>query len=156
MVVFTSFSVWKTLEVGEYRSIQEVDEAFKRLDISWFFPAREICLNINLSGEKSEVDLVRTSVKGLGFSSGATIEQINRRIEGLKLRRCPAEAVITLRASYMDQPIGERLIAYMEPISFNFPRLLCVSRSAHGIWLDSTPARPGTLFDENQQLLLSK
>jgi hypothetical protein len=58
---------------------------------------KDILYKTEFSQEKKEYNLVRFTVKQLGFPSGATTEQIYQRAEDLGLELCPAEVGPHLR-----------------------------------------------------------
>ena len=78
--------------------------------------AEDFLQKISFSKEKKEYNLVSFSVKGLGFSSGATTKQIYDKAEELGLELCPAEVGPLLRLNYLDQPNGEYLRIAMKTI----------------------------------------
>lgn len=66
--------------------------------------------------QESEVDLVRMSVKDLGFKGNARFDEICARAKELGLELCPAEVGPQLRLQYLDQPKNEWLVIAMEAI----------------------------------------
>lgn len=95
------------------------------------------------------VDLVRLTVKDLGFEQGATTDQIYARADELGLELCPAEVGPQYRLAYSDQPLGELTYIAMKQITDRDgdPNVFDVVHDAGGLWLRSGWARPGRAWD---------
>lgn len=93
---------------------------------------------------KTAVDLVRLTVREMGFPRGATTIEIYARIRELGLLICPAEVGPALRQAYADQPIGEWIRVGMDPIAVSDGRLsvFLVDRGDGARWLNADWAEP--------------
>ena len=75
-----------------------------------------------------EAKLIRLRVEDLGFSSGATTDQIFARAEELGLELCPPEVGPQFRLQYKNQPMNECVYVGMKQISVS-----AVSSSVFGV-----------------------
>ena len=91
-----------------------------------------------------QVDLVRLTVKDLGFAQGATTDQIYQKAKELGLELCPAEVGPHYRLAYTNQPMNEWVTVAMKQISDpgGSPDVFHVNRDAGGVWLEDYWARP--------------
>lgn len=97
--------------------------------------------------EKLEkINLIRLTVKDLGFERGATTDEIYKRAEEIGLELCPAEVGPHYRLKYTDQPLGEWLSVAMKQIigRDGFPCVFRLVRFAGGLWFDSSWAKPAS------------
>ena len=94
--------------------------------------------------EPKKIDLVRLTVRDLGFPQTATTKQIFDKIEEYGLELCPAEVGPNYRLKYTDQPMGEYLLVGMKQISDSCgnPDVFELERDGAGLWLDSYWAKP--------------
>lgn len=85
------------------------------------------------------VELVRLTVKDLGFDQGATLEEIYRKAEELGLDLCPAEVGPQYRLAHGDQPLGDRTCIAMKQISNRYGEvdLFDVAHYEDGMWLNT-------------------
>jgi hypothetical protein len=90
-----------TLETDpEIDSPEKAEKAIRKQDISLLNLDKDILNKTKFSKTKETYDLVRFSVKQLGFPNGATTDEIYRRAEELGLELCPAEVGPQLRLQY--------------------------------------------------------
>lgn len=91
-----------------------------------------------------DIDLVRLTVKDLGFDRYATTDQIYKRAQELGLELCPAEVGPHLRLSYTDQPLGEWIVIGMKQIAdrSGYPSVFRLRRDGDDLWLDVHFALP--------------
>ncbi|MDP6651604.1 MAG: hypothetical protein QGF90_05780 [Gammaproteobacteria bacterium] len=95
--------------------------------------------------EAEQLDLVRLTVRDLGFPDGATTEEIYQKADELGLELCPAEAGPQLRLQEdTEQRLGTYLNIAMEQIpgSNGRPDVFCLYRRADRPELDAHDARP--------------
>jgi hypothetical protein len=80
------------------------------------------------------VNLFKVSCADLGFSDGATREELFKRAKKYGLELCPAEVGVVLREEYKDQPKGENLRIATEAIEilFRTDYVLAVFRAVEG------------------------
>ena len=110
------FPVWKTIQIGRYKTSAEIRKALEDGGFKISDWAKQILEKTPLSGSPSEINLVRMTVADLGFESSATTEEIYARANELGLDLCPAEVGPELRLQYPDQPLGEWSNVAMKPI----------------------------------------
>ncbi len=119
-----NLKIFRTIQLGTFYSIANLHEALKKggfnIDYDWNDHDREwtndLLNKTALVPIPITMNLVRLSVKDLGFPKGAIIQKIYKRAKKLGLNPCPAEVGPQLRLQYPDQPMHENLIIAMEPI----------------------------------------
>ncbi|MDO8667731.1 MAG: hypothetical protein Q7K35_01380 [bacterium] len=114
--IYTSFPEGKirkyNIEIGGKTKNQlEKEMAAKNIYISYY--AYDLLKKLKPLNKAERIDLIRLTVKDLGFSNGATTDEIYNRAEELGLELCPAEAGPHLRLQY---PEKERLLIATEQI----------------------------------------
>ena len=130
--------------------LNEVDEQGKRkIDINDFaqdmldkmFQSEEFQ---NQQKNPEQIDLVRLKVRDLGFSEGATTDQIYARAQELGLELCPAEVGPHQRLKDLDQPMGEWYRIAMKQIADRNgdPFVFGLERDEFGLWLDGYWSNP--------------
>ena len=138
----------KTIELTTKTSKEYTEELYSQgFKISdW---AQDILNKLETLKEKEEINLVSFSVKQLGFSDGATLQEIYNKAKEFGLELCPPQVGSELRLNYKDQPNGEWLGIAMEPISDRFgdPYLFRVDRYDSGSWLYYDNGRLGNHWD---------
>jgi len=115
----TTFPVWKTVTLGTFKDVKSLKKALEEKGFRIGDWAADV-LNqrtFKLAKEETEVNLVRLSVKELGFPRGAPYGEICAKAQELGLNLCPAEVGPALRYQYPDQPTGEWLTVAMEPLA---------------------------------------
>lgn len=128
------------LEIGGKIAVELVKELdAKKIIISDH--ALDLLLSeyFTVSKFKEQIDLVRLTVKDLGFPNEATTEEIYKKAEELGLELCPAEVGPNLQLKYSDQPLNERVRIAMKQISArpDSPSVFYLVRSASGLQLDA-------------------
>ncbi|MFC1613008.1 hypothetical protein ACFL23_01625 [Patescibacteria group bacterium] len=100
--------------------------------------------DFTVSKDKEQIDLVKLTVKDLGFPNGTTMDKIYEKVKELGLELCPAETGPHLRLEYKDQPMDEYLSIGMNQItdSSGNPDIFNVSRNSDGAWLYGYWANP--------------
>ena len=113
--------------------------------------------DFTVSQNVERLDLVRLSVKDLGFPDGATVLEIFIRAQELGLDLCPAEVGPHLRLQYVDQPLNEWVSVAMKQIAGRggFPGVFALERGGGGLWLSSRWAGPGDWWGADNQLAFS-
>lgn len=112
----TNFSVWKTITIGNIKTLDEIKSAIisKGFRIgSW----AEDVLNssaFTLAIDESQIDLYKVTPRDLGFIDGAYLAEVYWRAGELGLKLCPLEVGPQLRIQYLDQPKKESLQIAME------------------------------------------
>lgn len=94
--------------------------------------------------QSEQIELVRLTVRDLGFANGATIDQIYQKANEFSLELCPPEVGPAYRVQYTDQPMNEYLLIAMEQISGpgGGPGVFGLDRGAGGVWLGRGFAGP--------------
>jgi len=90
------------------------------------------------------IQLFRATNAELGYPDGCTVAKSFAALEKLGAVKLPPDAMALLRLVYLDQPLGERLLGYMEPIpdSRGYLKVFYVVRYENGLWLRSYCAYP--------------
>ncbi|MEX0652153.1 MAG: hypothetical protein WD509_01380 [Candidatus Paceibacterota bacterium] len=134
------FQVWKTINIGTYKNVEELKRAIKEKGFrigSW---AEDVLHSESFTMSKTEkkVDLVRITPSGLGFSNGAYRKDIYKKATEAGLEICPLEVGPQLRIQYLHQPRLESLQIGMES-QFDSENHESQFRVVHGgdnfIWL---------------------
>jgi hypothetical protein len=104
----------ETLETDpRVNSPETCEETLKAKNIYLSDWAKDILHQTQFSRKKEKYELVRFTVKQLGFLNGATTEQIYKRAEELGLELCPAEVGPHLRLKNLTK---EWMLIAMKPI----------------------------------------
>lgn len=108
---------WKTIKLGTgLKTGQDFYDALAdedlRVDEGGILQRPEF----SVATQCFEVDLVRVSVRDLGFERKTLYRAICVRAKKLGLELCPAEVGPQLRLQYLDQPKNEWLLVAMETI----------------------------------------
>ena len=91
------FPIWKTIQLGTYRSAKELLEAFEAGGYRVSSWASDILNRVVVSTALTTIDLVVVSVAELGFKDGATFKQICECAFKLGFEFCPVEVGVQLR-----------------------------------------------------------
>lgn len=142
-----SREVWKKLMIGPPRadSVENYREHLNKAGFrvgAWAYDIRE---KTPIATEPQELDLVVVTPRELGFTDLTCYDEICRRAKERGYDLCPAEVALALRLSYVDQPLGERLIVAMEPLTDGegYLRVFDVAHDGLGLWLDTDYGEPG-------------
>lgn len=94
------------------------------------------------------VNLVRLTVGGLGFTDYPTTDQLYQKAQELGLELCPPEVGPELRLKYQDQPLCELTYIGMKQIADTDgdPGIFGVGRRGGGVWLFDRWAEPDDLW----------
>ncbi len=133
---------WRTLKL-DHSTLKTLRRALKQAECYVSEWASDIMGKpaFTLAAEPIEIDLVRATVRQLGFAEGARFDAICARALELGLELCPAEVGPQLRLQYSDQPNGEWLIVAMEPITDSGGYLDVFDVERRGVgerWLDAS------------------
>lgn len=103
--------------------------------------------------EKTErADLVRLTVKDLGFDQGATTDEVYKKAEEFGLELCPAEAGPRLRLS-MDDPTWMLIAMKQIRVRGGDPRMFNLHSGGDGLRLDAYGAGPEDGWDAGSQFV---
>ena len=148
-----AFQTWRTMKIGtpDLRDANSFRTALKAAGCLIHDWASDM-LNqpsFTVSATESEIELVRLTVRNLGFPNGANREDIYARAMEQGLALCPPEVGPRLRMEYKDQPNGEWLLVAMEPIYISGGRLGVwrVAQRGRGLWLSGLSGRPGRFWN---------
>jgi hypothetical protein len=123
------------------------DWAKKMMESKDFMPAKKA----------EKLDLVVLSVANLGFSSGATRQQIYDKAQELGLEIVPAEVGPQLRLQYEDQPMGEYLLVGSEPLAVSGNlNVFDVYHYDNGRWLDHNSGHPDLHWNSNYRWVFAR
>ncbi|MFC1612260.1 hypothetical protein ACFL29_00195 [Patescibacteria group bacterium] len=152
--IYTSFPEGKIkreqIEIGG-KTKDELIKEMEKQDIRIGSYAKSMMENpdFTTSKNKEKADLIRLTVKDLGFENGATTDEIYKKAEELGLELCPAETGPQYRLQYKNQPLGEWSFIGMKQIhaSDGYPLVFHLERSGDGVWLDYHWVKPGGHWD---------
>jgi hypothetical protein len=144
----------KTIELTTKTSKEYTEELLKQgyKTSDW---AQDILNKVEPLKQKEEINIVSFSVEQLGFSNGATLQEIYNKAKELGLELCPPQVGPELRLNYKDQPNGEYLRIAMESISDSddSPRLFGVHRYGSESWLDGGSGGLGYRWDGGRRFV---
>jgi hypothetical protein len=101
-----------------------------------------------LVSEMAEIPLYAASNADLGYPKGCTVAESFAALEGIGAKKLPPDGMLYLRLAYLNQPLGEWLLGYMDPIadSSGDPEVFYVGRNEDGLWLYSSFAHPENTY----------
>ena len=99
-----------------------------------------------------DIDLVRLTVGALGFSGGATTDEIYKRADELGLELCPPEVGPQLRLSYSGD---EWMRTAMKQITVRDggPRVFYLRRHGDDLWLFTDRVEPLSRWDVDDKFV---
>lgn len=141
------FKIFKTITVDKKPSTEGIN-------ISSY--AQDMLTKIKWN-KKQKIDLVRVTVKELGFDNWTTTEKLFARAKEMGLELCPPQVGLQLRVEYKDQPMDEWLYIGMEPISdrYGTPSVFRLDRVGGGLWLNRDWAYPDSRWYPEDELMFS-
>jgi hypothetical protein len=159
---------WKTITVGTFANSFALLDALDAAGCAIGDSAAEILARpaFRLSTTKMDVELVAVSAAELGFQTETVpLAAIYARAQQLGLGLAAAEVAPQLRLQYLDQPLGDFLVA-MEPIKTwkGDPIILTVANGGAGLALTGRDGRADAqipllsrfLFVRSQEAMLAK
>lgn len=156
--IYTSFPEGKirkeTIEIGG-KTAKELKNAIKaRMKISEYAEYMMDSKEFQTLKKPESAELIRLSVRDLGFEKGATTDEVYQKAEQLGLELCPAEVGPHYRLKYADQPLGEWFYIAMKQIADRNgnPSVFYLERREGGLWLNCSWAKPGSRWDCRQQV----
>jgi hypothetical protein len=143
-----AFPIFKTVTLGVHKSVEAYRKALSDAGFRIGDWASDILNKIEVSKNQTQLDLVRVTVKDLGFTEATSLKQIYAKAKELGLNLCPDEVGPALRLAYSDKPNGEWIRIAMEPITVSVGRLriFAVDHDDDDQWLGSDYAYPGSLW----------
>lgn len=158
--VYTSFPENKirreTVEIGGKSKEQLISEMeASGINISDYAKSMMENPDFVWGSSREEVKLVRLTVAHLGFKTGATTDQIYKRVQALGLELCPPDTGPNYRLQYKDQPLGEWVRIGMKQISDydGNPNVFYLERDDDGLWLSSDWAGPGLTWHPDSKFV---
>jgi hypothetical protein len=142
------FQTWKTIVLGRRKTAEDYRKSIKahrRVDNY----ANHLLGKTSIAEIEVEVDLVRASVKDLGFKKKIRLNAIIARALSYGLEKCVAEVGPALADQYSDQPKGEYLAIAMDAITGlgGYPSIFGVRRVDCGPWLGTCDRYPASVYD---------
>lgn len=155
--IYTSFPEGKkqTLEtkIGG-KTKEELERELEEKSITVGTYAKQLLDSPDFTTSKNieDIDLVCLTVGDLGFSSGATTDEIYKRAEDLGLELCPAEVGPQLRLSYSGD---EYLRIAMKQITDRGgrPSVFSLDRDGDGLWLGTSDAEPSRRWGADDEFV---
>jgi len=144
------------LEIGG-KTAQELERELEQKNFKIYDYARDMLRSKDFTTLRNPetIDLVRLKVRDLGFTSGATTEQIYTRALELGLELCPAEVGPHQRLKDTDQQLGDWHLIAMKQIAdrIGIPSVFRLSHRADGLWLDHDWAYPDYSWYPDDELM---
>jgi len=108
---FVPFPTWKWIMFGINTNLDKYLAAFEEQGcyLNKYNHTDQLIPNLQFSGVKefTKLELVKVSVKQLGFPDGASYEDIVKAAKRERLQLCPIELIFALRLDYRDSKIGQ-------------------------------------------------
>lgn len=146
--------VFKTIEIGALPK-QEILRQLEEQDIYTSTYAKELIEK--MPEERIEkVDLVKLTVKELGFTASAKWKEILSKAQELGYEMCPPEVGPILALNWDDQPKGTWAYIGVEPItdSDGYPLVFFVERHDDGkSWLYAFWVYPGIVWNLDYEIV---
>lgn len=147
--IYTSFPEGKIrkmeVTIGS-KTKKELKKELKKKNIQFSSYAESMIDSSDFHEKTSfeHIELVRLTVKDLGFTRGATIREIYDKAKTIGLDLCPPEVGPYLRLQYEGQPLGEYFWIAMKQITARGgdPHLFMLARDEGGLWLYDRWADP--------------
>jgi hypothetical protein len=147
------FGIWKTVEIGRYKNIEELREALRVSDIRVSEWADDVLGKVKLSKSRQTLELVLLSPSDLGYPQGGMYESICRAGLARGFELCPPE----LAAYLCLLPIGEVgwHVMAMEAIkdSGGDPSVFLVRCCGVGRWLFALIGFPVDLWGDSSRFV---
>jgi len=161
LVPIQVWKTWKTIKLGTgLKTAEDFRKALKAIGCKIGDWANDILGKsaFSAASKEAELELVRVSVKELGFKKGATRQEIYQRAQELGLKICPNEVGPQLRLQYENQPNGEWIVVAMEPISDSVGDLglFHVERVGHDRWLFGNYGGHGYVWNADNEFVFCK
>jgi hypothetical protein len=135
------FTTWKTIRLGVHQNVKALKRALEvggnRISN---YDTDLMCQSAFSFAKKPEdAELVRVTVRELGFDKGTSLREILARGTELGLKICEPEIGPGLRLNYSDQPSDEVLWIAMNPMSGSggHPEVFYVYRGVDARWLNT-------------------
>ncbi len=109
--------MWKTVEIGSYKSADEILEALITGGFRVNERAAEVLERIPVSGAGTKIETSLLRVGDFGFMFPARYDRLCERVKERTPNILQAIVAPYLRLQYREQPIGEYIIVIMEPVS---------------------------------------
>ncbi|OGM94250.1 hypothetical protein A2524_01085 [Candidatus Wolfebacteria bacterium RIFOXYD12_FULL_48_21] len=150
------FETWQTIESGgksKDELIKELEEKGRLIgaDANHLLKSEDF----KTSESREHIDLVRPTVKDLGFDNGATTEEIYARADELGLDLCEAEDAPNLRVQY-DGTEGMAIAMKQITGSGGFPSVFYLSSDDDDLWLGTNGARPGIRWNADNRFVFRR
>jgi len=143
----------QTLETDPaINSPESAEEALRRKNIYLSDYGKDILNKTEFSQEPQKYELARFTVGQLGFSNGATTDEIYKKAQELGLELCPAEVGPHLRLQY---PGKERMLIAMKQITgcAGYPDVFSLSTDGVRLELRGRYAWPGGRWSSGRELV---
>lgn len=142
-----------TIQIGGMSKTKYL-KAFKKADITVSELAKELIEKIKFQKKTEMLELAVVSVADLGFVDWTRRDEIYKKAQE-QYDLVPAEAGLSLRLAYKDQPMYEWLYMGMEPITARDgnPNVFDVDCRDGGLWLHGRIANPGYDWHDGRKFM---
>jgi hypothetical protein len=161
MATDAPFKVWKTITLGtRHKTAEDFRTALLAAGCYIADGADDILRSATFqtAAQETEIDIIVTSVAGLGFQRFPTYEEICARAREHSFELCPAEVGPQLRLQYLNQPFTHWLQIAMEPLIHSSGRfvIFSVERSFGGRYLGTRYSSPDGICYSPQRFVFVK
>ncbi|MFA4936666.1 MAG: hypothetical protein WC575_00010 [Patescibacteria group bacterium] len=154
------FPVWKTIKLGTYKSIKDLQEASGKAGYNIVGLAIDLLKQpaFAISLIETNLDLVVVSGRELGLPKITTHQKIYERAFKQRLSLCPNEVGPQLRLQYPDQPMPECLFIAMETITCSTTGfgVFSVTHSKIGLLLDGIYGCPDSVCHADDRWIFTR
>jgi len=142
--------IFKKIKIGNY-SAEKILKEYKEKGIHISDYAKRMINEVMFQTAEEEIDLVKLSVADMGFSDGATIDEIFNKAKELGLELCPQEIFPILR---LDKDLDELIFCGMKQIDVDgTPKVFYLNRNSGGLWLNGNWAKPGSRWNSDNKFV---
>ncbi|WP_150114068.1 hypothetical protein [Vibrio sinaloensis] len=152
------YQTWK-VELGTHSKDELLFELSRnKINLNAYAVMLFMSQKFEISNERQTVELVKVSVRELGYSGGALFVDILDSAKGQNLMSCGLELALYLRLQYLSQPDGPLLtVASVPPFSDEmYPKGFYLSSNSTGLWLRGYRATEDVLWAPDSEFVFVK
>ncbi|MCX6812365.1 MAG: PcfJ domain-containing protein [Candidatus Berkelbacteria bacterium] len=158
--IFTSFPEGKIRRAedgigGKSKDTLKQELKEKKINIGSFAEDMIESQEFTTQENREQITTIRLKVRDLGFSNGATTEEIYNKATEFGLELCPAELALHRRLADENQAMNDWYVVAMKPISGRDggPDVFNLNRNSDGLWLDNHWANSTNPWDSGRGFL---
>ena len=154
--------IWKKIEKINYENINALLESFKKKNIKTSPWIDNIFSKNNYSfkGIKLPIELIRISLKELGFTSPTELQEVYKVSNNKGLNLVEPEIALVCREFYLEQPTGEWL-RFATPFKSmidtdGVPHLLKLGKALNLYFIETYWSYPKAIFHSHNEFVFKK